>query len=72
MTSATDDLNDHLDPIGPDGLSESQWQEQYVLVKACCVAMYSKIPLHQARAAKDPNYWRNLEPFGGWDLTDDK
>lgn len=74
MTSTTNNLkissDDHLDPIGPDGLRESQYQEKYERARRHCVELLYSSPLHQARAAKNPNYWNELKPFGGWNLTD--
>jgi len=51
------------DPLMPEGwneereLKEREHREQ---VRLRCVEEYSSNPLHQARAAKDPNYWNNF------------
>lgn len=35
-------------------------QAKQELVRQQCVEAYSKSPLYQARAAKDPDYWKNF------------
>ncbi|MBI2276331.1 MAG: hypothetical protein HYU74_03150 [Dechloromonas sp.] len=39
---------------------EAQAAEQRELVRQACVAEYSSNPLYQARAAKDPDYWKSF------------
>ena len=34
--------------------------ERLEQVRVACVEEYSSNPLHQARAAKDPNYWNSF------------
>jgi hypothetical protein len=56
-------LIDEGDPLIPPGwdlarcLQEVEHREQ---VRLRCVKEYSSNPSHQARAAKDPNYWNNF------------
>ena len=40
-------------------------------VRQVCVAEYATSPLYQARAAKDPDYWKTFS-VGQWNLPPEK
>lgn len=73
MTSTTNSLKisseEYCQQIGVDDLLaqiSDEWQE---LVRQHCEKSWCSSPLHQARAAKNPNYWKELSP-GLWNLPD--
>ncbi len=41
-------------------LAMREGQKKQELVRQQCVEQYSSSPLYQARAAKDPDYWKNF------------
>ena len=56
-------LIDEGDPLMPEGWNEERElkeREHRERVRLQCVKEYLTNPLHQARAAKDPNYWNNF------------
>lgn len=51
------------DPLAENALTPEQkriWFAHLERVRQHYVALYSSNPLHQARAAKDPNYWKHF------------
>ena len=64
MTSEEIDLliaeGDPLMPKDWNEEKERQAQEHLELVRLQCVEEYSSSPLYQARAEKNPDYWKNL------------
>jgi hypothetical protein len=51
------------DPLMPNGWNEEQelkLREHLEQVRQVCVAEYSSVPSHQARAAKNPEYWKRF------------
>ena len=74
MTSTTNNLKTDLDgPLNEYGQTPSQVRallEHRERVRQRCVEVFTLSPLYQARAAKNPNYWKELGTMGGWNLPD--
>lgn len=57
----------HDDPLADKGfrtVAQVQLSEQIERVRRRCEVEYSSSPVWRARAAKDPNFWKNFSPGG--------
>lgn len=55
------------DPLGltrPPTQEDLEWREKILEVDRACAELYSSSPLYQARAAKDPSYWKTFSVGG--------
>ena len=60
-------LTPHDDPLADKDcrtVAEVQFSEQIERVRRRCEEEYSSSPVWRARAAKDPNFWKNFSPGG--------
>jgi hypothetical protein len=51
---------DSLMPQGWDAAQETAWLARREQVRVRCLQEYSSSPWHQAKAARDPQYWNNF------------
>ncbi len=49
-----------------ENLQDNLELDHYERVRQHCVEVFSLSPSHQARAAKNPNYWNELGTMGRW------
>lgn len=52
--------------IGQSSSPDPELQKLTELARQQAVEVFSKSPLHHARAEKDPDYWKTLGPMGMW------
>ena len=75
MTSITNNLKIDSDaPLNEYGQTPSQVQDilaHVERIRKYNVKVLSQSPLYQARAAKNPHYWKEIGNMGLWNVPDD-